>query len=75
MTIACGARGTEVRQALENLCWGRPEEFSSWLLASTGADLPAFDRAAMQADLEEIADFVANYRNGRATHSRQLALL
>lgn len=74
VTVACGARETEVRQALENLCWGRPEEFSSWLLASTGADLSAFDRAAMQADMEEIGEFVASYRTGRATGS-QLALL
>lgn len=74
VTIVCGEREAEVRRALENLCWGRPEEFSAWLVASTKGDLPAFEGAAMQADMEEIEDFIASYRNGRAT-SRQLALL
>ena len=74
VTLGCGAREAEVRRALENLCWGRPEEFSAWLLASIGADLPPFEQAAMQADMEEIENFAASYRDGRASSS-QLALL
>jgi predicted GIY-YIG superfamily endonuclease len=74
VTIACGAREAEVRRALENLCWGCPEEFSAWLVASTEANQPAFEQAAMQADMEEIENFTASYRDGRATSS-QLALL
>lgn len=74
VTIACGARGDEIRQALESLCWGDPEQFSSWLLASTDANLPAFERTAMQSDMEEIENFVARHPNGRAGNS-QLALL
>ena len=74
VTIACGAREAEIRRALENLCWGRPEEALAWLLASTEAGLPAFERAAMQADMEEIENFAASYRAGRASSS-QLALL
>ena len=75
VTIACGARETEIRRLLEQLFWGQPEEFSAWLLASTEADLPAFEGAAMQSNLEEIENFTASYRNGRATNSSQLALL
>jgi hypothetical protein len=75
VTLACGGRQAEVGRALESLCWGRPEEFSAWLLASTGADLPPFEQAAMQPDMEEIENFVASYRNGKVTNSGQLALL
>jgi len=74
VTIACDAREAETRRALENLCWGQAEAFSAWVLASTEANLPAFERAAMQSDLEEIENFTASYRNGRAAN-RQLALL
>ena len=73
-TINCGTRAAEVRQALENLFWGKPEGFSSWSLASVEADLPAFERAALLADLEEIENFAASYRDGVASSS-QLALL
>ena len=67
VSLVCGAREGEIRRAMESLCWGRPEEFSAWLLASTCAALPAFERAAMQADMEEIENFVTGYRNGRAS--------
>lgn len=72
VTLSCGPREAEVRQALENLCWGRPEEFSAWLLASIKGDLPAFEGVAMQADMEEIENLAASYR---ASCSVQLALL
>jgi predicted GIY-YIG superfamily endonuclease len=75
VTLSCGAREAEIRQALESLCWGHPEEFSAWLLASIPPDLPAFDQAAMQADKEEVEDFVTSYRDGTASRSHQLALL
>jgi hypothetical protein len=45
------------------------------LLASAQVNLPPFEQAAMQSDLEEIENFTATYRNGRATNSSQLALL
>jgi len=75
VTLACATREAEIRGALESLCWGSPEAFSAWLLASTEADLPTFDRAAMQVEMEQIEAFIASYRNGRAASSRQLALL
>jgi hypothetical protein len=74
VTIACGTREAEIRRALENLFWGQAEEFSAWLLASIEADLPAFERAALLADLKEIESFAASYREGMASSS-QLALL
>ena len=75
VTIACGAREAEIRQALESLCWGRPEEFSEWLRASAEVNLPPFEQAAMRSDLEEIENFAATDRNGPATSSSQVALL
>ena len=74
VTISCGARESEIRLALENLFWGQPEEFSSWLRTSIEADLPAFDRTALLADLEEIETFAADDRE-RGARSNQLALL
>ncbi len=73
VTLACGEREAEIRLVLENLFWGQAEEFSAWLLASVGADLPAFERTALLADLEEIENFAASYRDGKA--GSQLALL
>ena len=75
VTLDCGAREAEIRRALESLFCGRPEEFSAWLLASAEADLPAFERAAMRADMEAIEDFVASYLDGAASSRSQLALL
>ncbi len=74
VTLACGAREAEIRRALANLCWEHHEEFSTWMLGTTKADQPVFERAAMQADMEEIENFVASFRDGQPT-SRQLALL
>ena len=73
-TIACGAREAEIRLALKNIFWGQPEEFSTWLRTSIAADLPAFERAALLADLEEIETFAATAREGIPS-SNQLALL
>jgi len=72
--LACRARKAEVRLALENLFWGQSEAFPVWVLGCVGADLPAFERAALLADLEEIANFTASYRDGKPGNG-QLALL
>lgn len=74
VSIACGGREAEIRLAVHNLFWGHPEEFTSWLRASTEANPPGFERTAVLADLEEIETFAANYRDGMAGGS-QLALL
>ena len=74
-TIACGQRETEIRRALEQLFWGQPQEFVRWLRASIEPDLPAFDQAAIRADLEEIETFALSSRDSRRTNGNQLALL
>ena len=74
VTIACGARAAEIRRALADLFWGPPEAFSAWLRPFIEADRPAFERAALRTDVEEIETFAASYREGQA-RSPQLALL
>ncbi len=74
VTVTCGAREMEIRLALKNIFWGQPEEFSAWVQTSIGADLPAFDRSALAADLEEIETFATDERKG-VDRSNQLALL
>lgn len=41
---------------------------------AVGDDLPAFERAALLLDLEEIANFTVSYRDGKAGNG-QLVLL
>lgn len=74
VTICCGPREPEIWLALKNILWGQPEEFSAWLRTSVVADLTAFDRAALAADLEEIETFTTDARRDVA-RSTQLALL
>lgn len=74
VTIVCGAREAEMRLALENLFWGCPEDFSAWLRTSIEADLPAFERAALLGDLEEVETFAARDHKVMA-RGNQLALL
>jgi hypothetical protein len=72
--LPCGTREAEIRRALESLCWGNHEDCSAWLQVREEPDLPTFERAARQADLEEIENFIASYRDARAS-GPQLALL
>ena len=74
VTIACGEREAEIRLALEHLFWGQAEGFTARLQATIAANLPAFERTALLADLEEIENFAVNYRDGKASNL-QLALL
>lgn len=74
VTIVCGAPVAEMRLALESLFWGRPEDFSAWLRSSIKADLPAFERAALLADLEEVETFAVRDREVMA-RGNQLVLL
>ena len=43
---------------LRDLFAGKAEEFAEWVLASIPLGLHPFDRIALSADLEEIADSV-----------------
>lgn len=74
VTIDCGMREVEIRRALDNLFWVQAEAFPAWVLACVEADLPAFERNALTADLEEIENFTASYRVGQPGNA-QLALL
>jgi hypothetical protein len=75
VTLPCGPREAEIRRGLEQFFWGKPEEFTAWVMAAIDLTLPAFELAAMQPDLEEIGRFVASYRDASQTGGNQLALL
>jgi hypothetical protein len=60
---------------VQHLCWGKPQDFLDWLNSSINPPLPAFDRVAIQNDLEEIGAFAASYRDDGSDSTRQLALL
>lgn len=74
VTLNCGERVAEVRAALQDVCWGRPEDFANWLIGLVNPNQPAFERAAMQADLEEIREFGLKRKNPPAAVN-QMALL
>jgi excinuclease UvrABC nuclease subunit len=72
--LDCSERAEEVRAALQNIFWGQPESFAGWLMASVNPNLPAFERAALLADLEEIQEFGLKRKNPGAAPC-QMALL
>ena len=72
--VACGARATEVRLALENLFWGESEKFSNGVRTSIESERSAFERAALLTDLDEVETFASRDREGMAK-GNQLALL
>ncbi len=53
-----GPRPAVVAGRLRDLFAGKAEEFAAWVLASVPPALHPFDRIALSADLEEIADSV-----------------
>ncbi|HTY87120.1 MAG TPA: GIY-YIG nuclease family protein [Candidatus Acidoferrum sp.] len=72
--IECGGRVEEVRTALDNAFWGDPELFTCWLTALLNRNRPAFERAAILADVEELQEFFK--RQNRTTHrTAQMVLL
>jgi hypothetical protein len=56
VTIHCGPAIETVVRHLEQLLSGRPADFCEWIRAALPGDAPQFDRAAVESDLE----FVAN---------------
>ena len=74
VTIAGRNRAVEIRMALENLFWGRPEEFLLLMTAVVQADVQPFERSAVMADLDEIQEFIAT-RRGEAVTTGQMELM
>ena len=74
VALDCGGRAAEVRAAVQNIFWGHTECFANWLTASVNPTLPAFERAALLADLEEVQEFGLKRKNPPAAES-QIALL
>jgi hypothetical protein len=72
--LECGERVAELRTALQNIFWGESEFFARWVLAAVNPTLPAFERTALLADLEEIQEFGRKRKNPAAINC-QLALL
>jgi predicted GIY-YIG superfamily endonuclease len=70
----CREHADEIRTALENLFWGRPELFLVWMAVAIQSDAPAFERAVVMADVDEIQEFIAHRRDG-AVPNGQIALL
>jgi len=75
VTLRCGPRHEEIRELLDQLFFGDAQKFSAWLLASIGAELCPFERAALQLDLDEIENFAAAYRQETTGRPIQLPLL
>ena len=72
--LRCGASADEVRTAFETFFWGKPDEFLSWLGSKFKERISAFERSAIQLDLEILEDFRAKQMAQGSNHD-QLALL
>jgi predicted GIY-YIG superfamily endonuclease len=72
--LHCGASAFEVLSRLETFFWGKPDEFLSWLGLKFTERVTAFERHAIQPDLETLENFALK-RPQQADNRRQLALL
>jgi excinuclease UvrABC nuclease subunit len=72
--VHCGVSADEMVSALETFFWGRPDEFLSWLGTKLTSRVCAFERNAIQPDLEMLQDFGAKQLPPQSNR-RQLALL
>jgi hypothetical protein len=75
--LDCGNRLEDVRTAMQNLFWARPDAFALWLHTRLPERLTGFDRAAMLADWETFQEFADSQlrRNDRVRDSGQMPLL
>lgn len=73
-TLHCGGVADEIRAALETFFWGKPDEFMSWLGSKFAERISAFERTAIQSDLEILEDFGLK-QSVESNDRRQLALL
>ena len=72
--LNCRDRVGEIRNILQDLFWGHPESFLVWVATAIRSDAPAFEQAAVMADVELVQEFIANRRDGEQPTS-QIALL
>jgi len=72
--LHCGGSAEEVRAALGTLFWGSPGEFMAWLGSRFTERISAFERSAIQPDLEVLEQFGAR-QVAETEDRRQLALL
>ena len=56
-TLHCGTSAFEVLSGLETFFWGNPDEFLSWLGLKFTERMTAFERHAIQPDLENLDNF------------------
>jgi hypothetical protein len=59
-TIHCGAETEVIAGRLEEVFDGQTETFCAWVRAQLKEDLHPFERTAVEADLELLADFFPN---------------
>jgi hypothetical protein len=72
--IECTGRLPEVQSILSEAFWGDPGRFLLWLPQGLNQERPAFERAAIARDIEELQSFFEQQaRNGRKTG--QMALI
>jgi hypothetical protein len=75
VAIPCRERSAEIRTVLDHLFWNQPEEFMTWVKATTAIGRPAFELTALQPDLDAIEGFTATFRAKDQSAPAQLALL
>jgi hypothetical protein len=73
-SVDCADRVQEVREAVANAFWGCPALFLSWLELRLNTERPAFERAAIAKDLEEVREFLEQ-QNRLGKRTGQMALL
>jgi len=72
--LHCANRLPEVQAALENAFWGSPALFLNWLAMQLNTPRPAFERAAIAREIEELQEFFLKQRTPEKS-SNQMALL
>lgn len=72
--MVCGDQAPNILNRLEEFFWGNTDEFLAWLADQLGERAHAFERAVVDADMEQLMDF-AKKRESRVQAGGQLALI
>lgn len=73
--VRCDESIAEVRTALGEAFWGSSTVFVNWLMLRVNTGRPAFERAFIARDLEELQEFFAQQNRRPEKRAPQLALL